>query len=175
VLHLSSTGVVLGQAGSHGQAEGQFDGPRSVAVDGADNMYVADSGNHRIQKLAPDGKVLAVWGSFGTGPANLNFPFGVALDSQGNVYVADRNNNRVVRLSSQGAPLAAWPTASNTDSPLTNPSSVLWTPRAISTWRVGRAIAFSGLRNSHPVARRSQPGRSTARTRLSSRCLTSLP
>src|SRR5581483_8464085 len=72
---------------------GHFRTPYGVAVDADANVYVADTENHRVQKLTPDGQPLAQWGSFGTGPGQFQRPSGVAIDGTGNVYVADTDNN----------------------------------------------------------------------------------
>jgi tripartite motif-containing protein 71 len=77
-----------------------------VAVDGQANIYVSDTGNDRIQKLAPDGTVLAVWGGSGAAPGEFRQPYGVAVDRDGNVYVTDQWNNRIQKLDSGGRPLA---------------------------------------------------------------------
>ena len=49
---LSSSGVFLTQVGSFGTGDGQFNQPTSVAVDAQGNMFVLDTGNHRIQKFS---------------------------------------------------------------------------------------------------------------------------
>lgn len=74
---------------------GQFDAPFGVAVDAEGNVYIADTGNHRIQKLSPAGQPLAQWGSRGDGPGQFNNPLSLALDGQGNVYVAEAGNHRI--------------------------------------------------------------------------------
>lgn len=66
-----------------------------LAVDGQGNIYVADTGNNRIDKLAPDGTLLAEWGTKGTAPGQFDGPRGVAVDSQGNLCVADSGNDRI--------------------------------------------------------------------------------
>lgn len=86
--------------GSTGSRPGQFRDPEGIAVDGRGNMYVADYGNNRIQKLAPSGRVLAVWGGLRLSP--FRGPTGVALDRQGDVYIADAGNSRIVKLSPSG-------------------------------------------------------------------------
>ena len=83
---------------------GQFWAPRGVAVDGAGNLYVADTKNQRIQKLSPDGEPLAQWGSAGSAPGQFRNPSGVAVDGAGNLYVADTENNRVQVLWLAGQP-----------------------------------------------------------------------
>lgn len=64
-----------------------------VAVDGAGNIYVTDSGNNRVLEL-PKGATSQIVLPF----TGLNKPFGVAVDGAGNVYVADSYNGRVLEL-----------------------------------------------------------------------------
>jgi tripartite motif-containing protein 71 len=66
------------------QGGGASCGPDGVAVDSSGNVYVADSGNNRIQKFTSDGTFITKWGSQGSG---------VAVGSSGNVYVSDGYNN----------------------------------------------------------------------------------
>jgi len=75
----------------------QFALPYGLAVDGAGNIYVADSQNHTIRKVSPNGDVTTIAGLPGspghtdaTGSnARFTAPFAVAVDSAGNVYVAE--------------------------------------------------------------------------------------
>jgi uncharacterized protein (TIGR03437 family) len=73
-------------------------------LDGTGNLYIADTYNHRVQKLAPSGVVSTVAGGrgLGNGSNQLNFPHGVAVDAAGNVYVADMLNQRVQRVDAKG-------------------------------------------------------------------------
>ena len=87
---------------------GQFNVPAGVAVDHAGNVYVADSGNNRIQKFDSIGKFIATWGSSGSGNGQFSGIGGVALDSAGNVYVADQGNNRIQKFDSIGKFIATW-------------------------------------------------------------------
>jgi DNA-binding beta-propeller fold protein YncE len=89
-------------------APGQFQRPAGIAVDQEGNLYVADAGNNRIQKLSPMGRPLAQWGSLGRDPGQFNAPDGVAIDRAGNVYVADTDYDRIQKLSRQGEPVAMW-------------------------------------------------------------------
>jgi sugar lactone lactonase YvrE len=83
--------------------------PRGVDVDGAGNLYVADTNNNRIRKVTPAGVISTVAGN-GTGgfagdgepatEAHLLTPFGVALDALGTMYISDYNNNRVRKVTS---------------------------------------------------------------------------
>ncbi len=86
--------------------------PRGLAVDAAGNVYVADTGNHRIRKITPDGVISTIAGTNSAGAgadgisgvlSALNSPSSVAVDAAGNIYIADTGNNRVRRLNAQGA------------------------------------------------------------------------
>lgn len=78
----------------------QLTNPSGVAVDGSNDIYVADWGNNRIQVFTSSGTTLAIWGgpTSGTGPGQFYQPYGVAVDSGGDIYVADTTNNRVQKL-----------------------------------------------------------------------------
>jgi DNA-binding beta-propeller fold protein YncE len=64
--------------------------PGGVAVDGAGNVYIANSGSNAIEQwAAPNGPVTTLVGS------GLNYPCGVAVDGAGNVYIADESNQAI--------------------------------------------------------------------------------
>lgn len=107
--------TVAGAAGAAGTADGvggaaRFSFPRSVAVDGGGNVYVADSGNNTIRKISPGGLVLTLAGAAGVSGsadgagsvARFNAPSGVAVDAAGNVYVTDANNSTVRQITVGG-------------------------------------------------------------------------
>jgi DNA-binding beta-propeller fold protein YncE len=71
-----------------------FDGPYRLAVDTAGNVYVTDTNNNRVLKLAAGSTTQTVLPFTG-----LNSPGGIAVDTGGNVYVADPHNNRVLKLA----------------------------------------------------------------------------
>jgi sugar lactone lactonase YvrE len=76
--------------------------PSAIAVDGVGNLYVLDTGNHRVQKFGPDGKYLATYGRQGQGPGEFYYPAWVAVDAKGFIYVTDPNNQRVQVLTPDG-------------------------------------------------------------------------
>ena len=86
-----------------------FNTPSAIALDHLGNLYVADTGNHAIRRIAPGGAVttLAVNGSPGYADgigraAQFNGPVGIAVDDAGIVYVADTYNDRIRRIAQDG-------------------------------------------------------------------------
>ncbi|KLU66425.1 serine/threonine-protein kinase PknD [Desulfosporosinus acididurans] len=82
--------------------------PYDVAIDEADNLYIADSSNQRIRKVMHStGEIITIAGDGYLGnssdmadatSARLNWPKGVAVDRNGNVYISDTLNNVIKRL-----------------------------------------------------------------------------
>jgi sugar lactone lactonase YvrE len=105
----SPTGAYPGDAqggfsGDGGPAiDAQLSFPVDVAVDGAGNVYIADSGNNRIRKVSPDGIIRTIAGNgaqtySGDGGPAIRASLStraLAVDSAGNVYVADTENNAI--------------------------------------------------------------------------------
>jgi sugar lactone lactonase YvrE len=106
--------TIAGLAGQAGHTDGTnsgalFHNPGGVAVDGAGNVYVADTLNHTIRQLAPSGTnwvvttIAGVPTSFGTNDglgsvAKFFLPYGVAIDGATNLYVADTSNHAIRKL-----------------------------------------------------------------------------
>jgi len=101
-------GVVSMFEGGKGTEDGEFDSPTGIAVDGNGNVFVADSGNGRIQKFSSTGAFLATIGSKSSGHGQLSAPSGIAVDPAGNIYVAEVGNHRVQKLSRDGTFIAEW-------------------------------------------------------------------
>jgi hypothetical protein len=105
IYRISPAGVVTVLAGSErGHADGpgvsaRFDTPSGIAIDPAGHLFVADTGNNAIRRVAPDGTVSTTAGA----EAGLNAPLGVAIDAAGRVVVADTYNDRVVAIEPSGA------------------------------------------------------------------------
>ena len=81
--------------------------PAAVAVDDSGDIYISDSGNHRIRQVTPDGVIHTIAGtglpgfSGDNGPALsalIDTPGGLFLDGAGALYFADSHNNRIRRL-----------------------------------------------------------------------------
>ena len=80
-------------------------------MDAGGNLYIADSGDHRIRKVDATGKITTFAGRGIEGFTDggqaakvlLSQPSDVAVDSKGNVYIADAGNFRIRKVVSSGA------------------------------------------------------------------------
>jgi len=89
-------GIGPGHASSpQAQEAGQFRSPWGITVDASGDVYVTDTGNHRVQKFDREGNFITQWGGFGTGDGQFNFPYGIAVDPRGCIFVADSGNTRI--------------------------------------------------------------------------------
>ncbi|MBI5229417.1 PKD domain-containing protein, partial [Candidatus Micrarchaeota archaeon] len=129
ITRCNSTGGWVSNVGGLGTGDGKFNFPQGIAIDSNNFVYVADSGNHRVQKFYPNMTFLGWWGKDSNGsigwhkPSSLvvsvsgseegafNWPIGIAVDSaNGFVYVADSNNNRIQKFSLNGDFVSSWGT-----------------------------------------------------------------
>ena len=113
---VSATGTVttfsgFGSAGfTDGAGTGaRFNTPLGMAIDAAGNLYVADSLNHRIRKVAPDGSVSTLAGTGAPGSldgvanaAQFNSPSAIAVSATGIVYVTEAGKHSVRRIQTNG-------------------------------------------------------------------------
>jgi phage tail-like protein len=84
--------------GGWGSQPRQLNQPRGLAISPSGNLYVADSGNDRIQVLSLNGLFLkALWGE----QIGLSEPWDVVVDGNGDVYIADTGNHRLQKYDCQ--------------------------------------------------------------------------
>jgi ABC-type Fe3+ transport system permease subunit/streptogramin lyase len=90
----------LGAWGSLGDQPGQFSRAEGLGIDAHDNIYVADSCNHRIQVFSSEGKFLRQYGRAGSGPGEFSYPYDVRIDAAGLQFVCEFGNSRIQILDS---------------------------------------------------------------------------
>jgi sugar lactone lactonase YvrE len=134
IRKITSGGVVTtlaGSPGNYGSGDGsgtsaRFWVPQGLALDNANNLYVADSFNNTIRKVTSSGVVTTLAGtagSFGTADgtgaaARFWLPQSTAVDGSGNLYVADSANGTIRKITSGAAvvtTLAGSASTGNTD------------------------------------------------------------
>ncbi|MBX3071405.1 MAG: hypothetical protein KF883_12950 [Thermomicrobiales bacterium] len=117
IVVLNSEGQVVREFGEFGDTfdapnasdlPGQFFGPRDIATT-ANEIYVVDTGNERVQVFTPDGTFIRSWGGYGSEPSQFIEPVGIAVGPDDRVYVADSGNGRISVFARDGTPLAQWP------------------------------------------------------------------
>ena len=95
------TGQLKNTIGSFGSDDGQFSYPSGISIKG-DVLYVADSFNHRVQKLTSSGNFLHKFGQWGSGQREFHWPVGVIIDSNNKLIVSDEGNHRIQIFNENG-------------------------------------------------------------------------
>jgi RHS repeat-associated protein len=110
--------------GGKGSGAGDLAAPAALALDTEGNVWVADTGNDRVQKFNAKGEYLAQFGTEGTGNGQLSEPEGLTLDSKGDVWVADTGNDRVQEFGPEGTFIAKVGTEGTGNGQFKAPSSI---------------------------------------------------
>lgn len=112
-----STGVLTG---------GGLDVPYAVAVDAAQNVWTANSGNSNgVSKFTSAGAPASITGYFGGGMAS---PVGIAIDAQGSAWVANFNRASISKLSSNGTPAGSgYATPAEVSAVAVDGANTVWT------------------------------------------------
>ena len=105
-----------GHRGSHGDGgpalEAHFVRPLAVAIDRQENLYISDTGAHKVRKINSSGIITTIAGNgqccfTGDGQAAVNAeftpPYGISVDHGGNLYIVDRDNHRIRRINTSNA------------------------------------------------------------------------
>jgi sugar lactone lactonase YvrE len=120
VYRVTASGLLIAVAGVGTPSYGGDGGPAlaaglgyiaDLAMDSVGNLFIADTGNHRIRRVTPAGIISTVAGT-GTGKftgdggpaveAQLDYPTGIALDGVGNLFIADTSNHRIRKVTPEG-------------------------------------------------------------------------
>jgi uncharacterized protein (TIGR03663 family) len=129
--------------GGQGGAEGMFNAPRNVAIAPDGSVYVADGGNHRIQKFTAEGTFVTTWGhqckmyesmegcQAADGAGGFYDPWGIAVDADGFVYVADTWNHRIQKFTADGEFVTMWGSYGVSES-AAGAVGMFWGPRDIA-------------------------------------------
>ncbi len=110
IVTVAGTGT-SGFSGDNGPAtSAQLWNPAGVAIDGSGNLYIGDSANNRVRKVA-GGNITTVAGTGTAGytgdsgaatSAELNTPCGVGFDTSGNFYIADKISSVIRKVQRTG-------------------------------------------------------------------------
>jgi DNA-binding beta-propeller fold protein YncE/tetratricopeptide (TPR) repeat protein len=85
-----------------GKLQGQVRAPRGIFVDAKGMIYVADTGNDRVQIFKADGAYDNMFGESGSGEGQFRQPSSVAVNAKGNIFVADTKNKQIKAFSADG-------------------------------------------------------------------------
>ena len=94
-------GQLKNTIGSSGSGDGQFSYLSGISIKG-DVLYVADFGNHRVQKLTSSGKFLHKFGQKASGQEQFNGPVAVTIDFNNKLIVSDCHNHRIQIFNENG-------------------------------------------------------------------------
>ena len=124
------------ELGERGSGPGQFVRPTGLAVGDDGQLWVADTGNHRLQRFDAEGEPLDSLGERGSGAAQLCAPTGLDVDAH-HLVVADTGNDRVQVWSADGArPLSSLDWTGAPPLGLAAPSDVVLHPDGASVYVV---------------------------------------
>ena len=117
--------------GSNGVGDGQFVNPRAMTLSPQGQLYVADSGNHRIQVFDENGNFLKAWAMpIGAGAGQIGDEiWGIAVSNDGKVYVSDTWNHRVEVFDEDGNYLSEFGAFADAQADATAFPGHFWGPR----------------------------------------------
>ena len=135
-----------GQIGRHGREPGEMIGPTALALDGDDNLYLADDFLQRITVYDRQGELITTWGKQGSRDGEFDGPSGIAFDRNDNMLLVDHKNHRIQRLTKDGAYISQWGSFGDGDGELNFPWGITQDRDAdiyIADWRNDRIQKFT--------------------------------
>jgi len=105
ILGKGSKGGIYGQSG---KKAGDFKSPQAMNIGSDGRIYVADTGNNRVQVLSPEGVPQYQFGKRGSKTGQFTNPQGIVVNAKGIIYVADTGNNRIQIFNSDGIFLSSF-------------------------------------------------------------------
>jgi sugar lactone lactonase YvrE len=162
---------VFGYTGDDGAAaSAQLSAAWSVSVDASGNLYIADTLNARVRRVATDGTIATIAGSGAPGYsgdggdgrcAQLNTPWSLAVDSEGNIYISDWGNQAIRVLlktdMAQTSALRYLPGGCNTGRRFTDRALDLFDPVSAAPLPLLSAADFAAARDSSHIRTRAIP------------------
>jgi sugar lactone lactonase YvrE len=88
------------RAGTAGSAAGQMKAPQGIAVMSSGNVWVADTGNSRLEKFSATGGLISTVSGEGSEAGKLKEPTAITVAPDGSIWVADTGNNRIEQWNS---------------------------------------------------------------------------
>ena len=102
IYKLTSDLETISVWGHQGTANGEFRNPHGIAVDTNNEVYIADTGNFRIQKFSKEGNHITSWGNV-SGSGKFRIPYGIAFDGSTNsVHVSDNSLGNIQSFTQNG-------------------------------------------------------------------------
>ncbi|MBU0580376.1 MAG: hypothetical protein KKA19_04285 [Candidatus Margulisbacteria bacterium] len=103
IFKYDSSGNFISSWGVYGSEFNEYkdyiNSARGIGIDKNDHIFVAETGENRIQVYDPNGVFITEWGTKGTGDGEFRGPVDVAVDSEDNVYVVDYENCRIQKFA----------------------------------------------------------------------------
>ena len=125
IYKYTGDGASLGTIGKPGLGAGEVDFPAGLFIAADGRLYIADTGNDRVQILTAEGDFIEAWGTAGRLDGSFVTPQDIVLDESGNAYVADTGNFRMQKFDGDGDVVQTWGNErSDTGQELNHPTGV---------------------------------------------------
>lgn len=141
IVKLDESGNVLTSFGTSGSQKGEFDDAEDFAISSTGLIFVADTGNHRVQAFSNDGVFLKEIRSDASG--KLEDPAAIVIDSRDVIFVLDKGRSVVSTYSAKVEPLAVFGKPAGGAAILTKPVAMMATPDELFVLDSGQVRVFS--------------------------------